>query len=230
MNSSSDSQSYFGYEQYEGTWHDAEKNLSNPEDDFLCWAAAASNILMWTGWGTPPDGRNFADEHAVFQYFQNHWANQTGYPQNAWRWWFDGIHQSGVDVDGGGFWYPPYSFQDYYHVEGNRAKAMLATAIFLHRGFGVVLELMKIDFGSHYVSCWGYKYDVQDNYIGIYLTDSDDISQELRCYEVAQNGAYPLWWYIQEIYGKEGYFIAHVHALDRFPKAPSPPSGLRIRP
>ena len=106
---------------------------------------------------------------------------------------------------------------------------MSATNIFLHRGYGAVLELMKLDYGSHYVTCWGYKYDDKDNYIGIYLTDSDDTLQGMKCYEVKQNGEYPTWWYLQNIYGKEGYFIAHVYALERLPDAPSPPSILRIR-
>ena len=45
--------SFYGYEVYGGEWQDAEKTFSNTEDDEMCWAAAASNILDWTGWGRP---------------------------------------------------------------------------------------------------------------------------------------------------------------------------------
>ena len=36
---------YYGYEEFGDYWHDAEKSPSNSEDDLMCWAAAASNIL-----------------------------------------------------------------------------------------------------------------------------------------------------------------------------------------
>ena len=52
MNSSSDSLRYFGYEQYGGTWHDAEKDLSNPEDDLLflgTFVHGVHNFILNTG-------------------------------------------------------------------------------------------------------------------------------------------------------------------------------------
>ena len=44
---------YFVYNDYGGSWSDAEKNNVNTEDDLMCWAAASSNVLDWTGWGYP---------------------------------------------------------------------------------------------------------------------------------------------------------------------------------
>ena len=54
---------YLLWEEYGGIWCDAEKvppsdgegnsfpgNMSY-EDDLMCWAAAACNVLEWTGWG-----------------------------------------------------------------------------------------------------------------------------------------------------------------------------------
>jgi hypothetical protein len=60
-----------------GTWHDAEKSPTNEEDDLMCWAAAASNILAWTGWGYP-SGTSFANEDDMFGYYQDHWTDQGG--------------------------------------------------------------------------------------------------------------------------------------------------------
>jgi hypothetical protein len=100
-------ESYLVYEHWGGTWHDAEKSPSNSEDDLMCWAAAASNILAWSGWGLV-EGMATAD--AMFAYFQDHWTDQTGIMQAGWDWWFDGTNPtqgwsgwSQVDVPGGGF-------------------------------------------------------------------------------------------------------------------------------
>ncbi len=38
--------SYFGYD----TWYDADKTW-NGQDNLMCWAAAASNIVSWGGLG-----------------------------------------------------------------------------------------------------------------------------------------------------------------------------------
>ncbi|HUU42822.1 MAG TPA: proprotein convertase P-domain-containing protein, partial [Planctomycetota bacterium] len=54
-----------------GTWSDTEKSPTNTEDDLMCWAAAASNVLEWTGWGET-GGMTTSDQ--MFAYFQNHWT------------------------------------------------------------------------------------------------------------------------------------------------------------
>ena len=80
-----------------GTYYDAEKTPPGDSDDEMCWAAAASNVLAWTGWGdvASVDG---ADLHtinetdAIFKYFQTHWTDEGGWPIDAWAWWFSGIN------------------------------------------------------------------------------------------------------------------------------------------
>jgi hypothetical protein len=42
------SETYLLHEHWGGMWSDAEKSSINTEDDLMCWAAAASNILSWT--------------------------------------------------------------------------------------------------------------------------------------------------------------------------------------
>ena len=56
-----------------GAWQDAEKSPINSEDDLMCWAAAAANILYWTGWGNVLDGIMHTVDQ-IFQYFQDHWT------------------------------------------------------------------------------------------------------------------------------------------------------------
>ena len=109
--------SYLLFEHWGGTWSDAEKSPSNTEDDLLCWAGAASNVLAWTGWGIV-DGLANTDD--IFGYFQDHWTDQGGLMQFGWDWWFDGTNDSQgwsgwsqEDVQGGGF-YPNENFSSFF--------------------------------------------------------------------------------------------------------------------
>ena len=42
---------YLLLDDWGGRIHNAKKTVSSTEDDLMCWAAAASNILAWTRWG-----------------------------------------------------------------------------------------------------------------------------------------------------------------------------------
>lgn len=219
---------YLVLDEWGGRIHDAKKTVSNTEDDLMCWAAAASNILAWTRWGFPAN-QNLTNEIDIFQYFQDHWIDQVGFPQKAWEWWFNGIDQAGVDFPGGGFWEPTHTFGNNYHVDQNRINALPAVSDYLNNGYGVVIGLICQSYG-HYITCWGYEHDNQGNYLGIYVTDSDDDSPDLRYYELTRSGwSYEDWWYFQYYKDSIQFFISEVHALDRYPSTPpSPPSGLRI--
>ena len=81
--------SYLLFEHWGGTWSDAEKSPTNTEDDLMCWAAASSNVLAWTGWGQV-GGMTNADQ--MFAYYQNHWTDEGGTMAFAWNWWFDGLN------------------------------------------------------------------------------------------------------------------------------------------
>jgi hypothetical protein len=172
-----------------GTWADAEKATGNTEDDLMCWAATAANVLEWTGWGKTA-GMTDADQ--VFAYFQDHWQDRGGNMYFGWEWWFDGTNDSQgdpwtddgwaqVDVPGGGF-YPGLDFADYYrydHVNAE-ADAMADVETYLRAGYGVGLSIAG-PASNHAVTCWGYDYDADytaadpaNYYLGLWLTDSDD--------------------------------------------------------
>ena len=55
------SASYFVYDQWGGTWHDANKTYVG--DSLMCWAASASNVLDWGNWGTT----SYNTESTIFQ-------------------------------------------------------------------------------------------------------------------------------------------------------------------
>ncbi|MCH5375078.1 MAG: hypothetical protein JJ992_13975, partial [Planctomycetes bacterium] len=161
-------------------WADVEKSPINSDDDALCWAAAAANVLEWTGWGKV-GGMDDADQ--MFQHFQDHWEDGGNEVRDAWSWWFDGVdpdaanpNATNVDVPGGGGFWPSTTFGDYYHRDGNPLTMIRSLATYLHEGYGTVLSIMNDGGGDHFVTCWGYETGPfhADDYVGLYVTDSDD--------------------------------------------------------
>ncbi|MDH5297474.1 MAG: PEP-CTERM sorting domain-containing protein [Desulfobulbaceae bacterium] len=157
-------------------WHDADKTRSNTEDDLMCWAAAASNILDFGGW-TPNTTLNTHD--AIFTYYQNHWTDAGGLQEYGWEWWFNGINAmqgvsgwSQVDVAGGNF-YSSLDFSKYYHEDWNQSTALSSIDTYLHNGYGTTLAVYTPSGGGHALSVWGIEYDTS-GYLGLWLTDSDD--------------------------------------------------------
>jgi hypothetical protein len=211
--------SYLLTEHWGGTWCDAEKSPTNTEDDMLCWAAAASNILEWTGWGLV-GGMTNTDQ--VFQYFQNHWTDEGGTMEYGWDWWFDGTNPSQgwsgwsqVDVPGGGF-YPSENFSSYLHSQETESQALAAIDQFIRAGYGTTLGIYGP--GGHAITCWGFNYNPADTdqYYGVWVSDSDDDKSStnppdrLRYYEVALSGGR---WYLQDYYGSDAWYIGSVQAL-----------------
>jgi hypothetical protein len=171
------------------SWVDAEKELPNSPtepgtgDDFLCWAAAASNILTWTGWGDVA-GVN-RNEDLTLDCFEGHWTDRGSFAEYGVDWWFDGTGEqpfegsSSVDPPGGGF-YPALHVSNYMFVD-NRwtseqfAEAMPEVAAHLKGGRAVAIGLYQLGL-LHTVTVWGFDYNPADPayFTGIWLTNSDD--------------------------------------------------------
>jgi hypothetical protein len=203
---------YFLYNQWGGTWHDANKTAANTEDDLMCWAAAASNVLAWGDWGTP--AYNTTDK--IFKHVQDHWTDNTGYPRWAWRWWFDGTPApnkaaSYVDVPGGGAFYPTLNFYDYYLSFYDNISLMANIDQLLQWGYGVTLTIRPPSQNYHAITLWGFGYDMVNGnkvYKSIYVTDSDDGFYGLKNYNINQvNGG----WYMTS--GYNGWELYTVQAL-----------------
>jgi hypothetical protein len=228
---------YFGYNDFGGYWHDAEKTLSNTDDDLMCWAATTSNMLAYTGWGSPV-GTGFSNEDDMFAYFQNHWTDAGGNMYYGVNWWFDGINDSQgwsgwsqVDVPGGGF-YPDDDFSDYYTWSSDDSAALSLIDTYLHQGRGVGLTV--IGPGAHAITAWGYEYDAFGNYLGIYVTDSDNSKYtnfplDIMSYYAVSYDAATGDWFLQNFYGSDSWYISEVHGLARRPGNPVPiPSTLLL--
>ena len=172
---------YFIWDDWGGTYADAEKYSGNSEHDEMCWAAAAANALEWTGWGKV-EGMTERDE--IFDYYVDHFTPGAGSPPYAWQWWFTGYYgpqnagYSKVDVAGGGnFWGEVdfYSNLDWYLANEN---TMAAIDIFLHDGKSTTLAIRN-ETWAHAVNCWGFGYDSDsERYDGIWITDSEDSMDE----------------------------------------------------
>ena len=239
------SDSYMLWDDWGGTWYDAEKRPSdddegNPvdspdeppldpseEDDLMCWAATASNVLEWTGWGKV-SGMINTDQ--MFQHFQDHWYDDGGWMEWAWHWWFDGTSPpsggSYVDVPSGGNFWSGFAFADYYNEETTDSQTLQAIDNFLHSGYGVGLGIFDGGDGGHAITCWGFDYNSSvdkmthpnDYYLGIWVTDSDDSKGSappapnlLQYYEVEYDGTNS-WWYMPN-YGGGDWHIGAVQAL-----------------
>ncbi len=167
------------------SWCDAEKAFWDRDDDNLCWAASASNVLEWTGWGLV-DGMTTTDE--IFKHFQDHWTDEEGATSRASRWWFDGTAptsgSASVNVAGGGNFWSAWEYHRYYRFDDDESNMLPAIDDFLRNGFGVGLAISYTNIWGtrhgHAITCWGFNYDDSYSksdsryYAGIWVTDSDD--------------------------------------------------------
>jgi hypothetical protein len=199
---------YLVYNQWGGTWQDANKTAANTEDDLMCWAAAASNVLAWGGWGTP----TYNTAAKIFTHFQDHWTDNTGFTGYGYEWWIDGYSpqstsMSYVDVPGSGNFYPTLNFYNYFtYASGGDLMAIIDTL--MHQGKGVGILIGGSGIISHAVTVWGYSYNAANSYSSIFITDSDDGYYGLREYPLIwQNNA----WYLGG--GYSGWKIGDIQAL-----------------
>ena len=77
--------------------YDAEKSSSTTQDDQSCWAATASNMLAYTGWGelTLNKSQSTTIEDDIFKYFYSHFKYGNLYGGNIYygiAWFFDGTY------------------------------------------------------------------------------------------------------------------------------------------
>ena len=205
---------YFGYDDFGGTWHDANKNWV--DDSAMCWAAAASNVLASAGWGYPST-QSFANENDIFGYYRDHFTNRAGGAFEAMKWWFDGLTPNmfaQLESPGGGFW-NAYNYYDQSHYI--ETDIMSNTDTSLHAGDTVALNIGVPGFaGWHVITLWGFDYalDVYGNksYAGVYVTDSDDGILGLQHYGLNLVGNK---YFLDDRYS--GWYILHAIDLDRAP-------------
>ena len=219
-------------------WVDAEKSPLNNNSTNLCWAAAAANVLWYTGWGRTS---NFHSTDDIYNYYINHWTDAGGMMNYAWLWWFDGTNgaqgQAGysqVDVPGGDF-YTRTDYTSAYHHQWLLSQAMSSVSAYLRSNYGVAMGIYTSGgSGAHAITVWGYDYDPANpsTYYGLWVTDSDDDKNlvtppdRLRYYDVTYTTVGNIQaWYLQNFYGANNWYISQVQALAMDPAFVTPEPG-----
>ena len=170
---------------------DAEKCVGDTEDDDLCWAAALSNILRYTGWAAQA-GYTDSDEDDIFELFIDSFTDKGGAAVFGLAWFFNGAQLASTDPKYDGYAqikdYPDtggcltdYAFDRLVAYDKQAtADKMDDIALLLRSGWGVSLGLdiyvSGQKSGGHAVTMWGYALDRSADsapYKYIFLTDSD---------------------------------------------------------
>lgn len=188
-----------------GTWHDVEKvSVTGNPDSLLCWAAASSAALSWTGWYGWDSGSSSLISSAadIYAEFDAGWSNRIGAPTYAYEWWMtnrtSSILPGGITFDSAGRNFYPgvdvmtgtsvtafvkddaaagneiYTWLDNY-INDDRA---IVASIDVPSGPGVAGAY------SHSLTVWGW--DKVTNQI--FVTDSDDGTSGLRTYSFSTAG------------------------------------------
>ncbi len=192
-----------------GGYQDVNKVCA--EDNNLCWAAAASNVLGWwqqqypTGSvlnGVPQDAA------AIYACFCENWENKSGAETYAYTWWLADASDSssynnyrnanylGKDDTGG--WYSAYYGRE--NISNHTAQVQLSTLNAadvssawegVYRGGGMLALGVFNGYaggllsGGHSLTLWGFKEDAAGYVCEIYVTDSDDDKVQLLTLNVA---------------------------------------------
>jgi len=212
---------YMLTEHWGGKWTDVEKSPRNRDDDNMCWAAACSNALAWTGWSRVNGTTMSADQ--VFQYYVSHWTDAGSLTQFGLYWWFNGDNPgqswngwAHVDVKGGNFFGQYYEGAFVHSVTGSHL--MRGVDAYLHEGWIPMLSIYNGN-GGHAITCWGFDYDpsTPGAYRGVWVTDSDDAKSQvnapdqLRYYRVQLSRGQ---WYLQNYCGSNSWYIGKAVALE----------------
>ena len=169
-----------------------ETELGETEGDAqMCWAAATSNILHYTGWG---QAAGFEDEDELFETFIEYFDDHGGQYVYGLDWFFNGINAkqstdgwAHVEKDYGTFlgYLPEYSANAFYsHIQVNKYPQNMAMVMEkLREGYGIGVSfgfyLSWLRQGGHAVTLWGYIRDITQNswskqaYTALFLSDSD---------------------------------------------------------
>lgn len=164
-----------------GGWSDFNKTRSDNNDNDLCWAAAASNIINW--WQKQYKIPEYVpEEDEIWNSFKRSFTDDGSNPHQAFYWWFDGSYSPPstnaaklkADADRAAYYYP-YGDSCISAYMGQYDKMCDFIINSLTNGCGITLGLSF----AHEVTLWGIEYDSSSNDITkLWLTDSDDLQNE----------------------------------------------------
>ena len=179
------------FELHDLSFIDTEKTSIDDGDENLCWAAASSNILYYTGWGAKA---GFSDEDAIFDLFHSSFSDGGSHQENAMAWFFNGAAlQNNIFTfgaakiknypDSGGY-FRDYAYDmvsGYKYVRGTGDLNYMMEQLKQKYGISPGVTSLKNGSaaGSHAITLWGmvtdlsYHADQIEHYHGVLITDSD---------------------------------------------------------
>lgn len=173
---------------------DTEKTRDADDDDEMCWAAASSNLLAYTGWGAQA---GYTDPDDLFELYIDSFENKGGHPYWGIGWFFNGIKNTNstaalpVNYPNSGAYLSNYAFDEIAStvaMQQTGAQGMGQIYRALREGCGAAVNVTLFkgsqNMGGHSVSCWGfvtdtrYAEDSKAFYKSLIITDSD--SDEMK--------------------------------------------------
>ncbi len=229
-----------------GGYYDVHK-VWGGVDDYMCWAASASNIIAWwqqlydttsTTPGTEPE-----DVTDIFSTIKQYWSNDGNSAESAFVWWLAG---SGTNISysySGGYYnqyYDDWNIESsayYCGLVGTSATstADILTGIFENGGM-VSLGVNHYDgvnlTAGHAVTLWGVTTDEDTGHLtAIHLTDSDDHNDGVFTVQVRYNEANQCYEALNNRY--DNYYLAGISVLTSFQKedttSPAAPTGGAVK-
>lgn len=208
---------------------DINKSLTNPDDDWMCWAAAAANILEWANWMTDA----YDTSQKIFDLFQVHWTDAGGLMKFGWEWWFEGtlppdwvgwsqLNEGWSKTDSGGNFFSSYNFSDYFFEDwaffdfewgtwSEGSHLMMGIDNHLQDNSGVALAIYSESEG-HALTAIGYEQNEFGDYTGIWVNDSDDYTDGAKLLSLTLKNDL---WYLDpdNNYGYDGWWLGGYQGL-----------------
>ncbi len=164
---------------------DADK--TGVDDNQLCWAATASNMLYWAGWGKNTGSLTVSLEDDLLDYYRENFTDGGGYIETGIEWFLDGKYSLNSEPgaaqfkkSGGGDFFPNITISNYLSFSYDQTAVMTNMDSLLRKGDVCGLSISWLSSGGHAVTCWGFSYDTsvaksnKNYYTGVWISDSDD--------------------------------------------------------
>ncbi|MDI6791070.1 MAG: PEP-CTERM sorting domain-containing protein [Thermodesulfobacteriota bacterium] len=213
---------------YPAEWYDTNKywdtlpTITNPDDSqadpvdltdsLMCWAATASNVLKYTGWGLDSNGDGVVSPQTdMYHEFLKAFPNDGGYGYLGYESYFS-------------WHYPGKNYEDYYvqiFRDLDNPNYIIDQMKWLLSDTGNPDDPYLGDYGlylsvyGHAVTAWDIKPVLLPNsdaeLYDIYITDSDDEEYSLKSYRLEKR-----WekWFLQDYYGQDySHFLNRIEAL-----------------
>ncbi|MBK6088315.1 dockerin type I repeat-containing protein [Ruminococcus difficilis] len=163
---------------------DVEKTWYGGDDSLMCGPAAASNMLVGSGWAAQA---GFTNSDDVFEAMLDAFPNQGTAEETVISWFFSGITSGSYDSPGFKGYLPQYNYENNDMMEyfGDFDNQIGTIYNRLHEGYtaSISLYLYRFEdhgcFGAHAVTLWGFVTDPgypassKEHYKYIFVTDSD---------------------------------------------------------